>query len=371
MKLLLLLGAVWAQAPEILRFIPGRYREGASHRIDLYNPTSQALSLGGWLLVTRDYSVRLPISLVLAPKQRITIGKYEGDVRLDKYPDFLIRFWEESQPGAYVALLDEQGKFRRGIYLAPSPQVLFLPDSGANITREGRKIPFYLPSETASGWEYVPWEPDPITGVVRIGGVWRYTISDVEREARLYAPVRFPILVGAYEEGAVHLSWEVEGREPCNFYRIERSSDRSKWEVIAQIPCPPPGPGRHRMEYYDTQVREGYEYRYRLVYESPPSLRLESAAVSVRCKREQKPLQVAAEQGFLRLRVAQSQPLKIRLLDKDFTEQLRIYDGWVNGGVENLFVWDTLRVRNAKWIVIWTASRRYWIELPRGGGRHY
>lgn len=359
-----LLSLLWGQAPEILRFIPGRYRLGETHQIDLYNPTSQPIRIGGWLLVTRDYSVKLPIGLTLFPQQRLRIGKYHGDLRLDGHPDFLIRFPDETQPGAYAALIDEQGRLRRGLYMAPLPQVLFLPDSGTNITRDGKKIPFYLPSETAPVWEYVPWEPDPITGVVKINNQWRYTVADPQREGQLYAPVRFPLLVAAYENGAVHLSWEVEGREKCNTYQIERMDDRSPWQIIARIPCPVPQPGRQRMEYYDPTVREGMQYRYRLVYDAPPSLRIESATVEVQCTQARPPIQVAVEPGYLRLWVAQSQPIKVRLLDRYFTERLRIYDGWVNGGVENVFVWDTSRVKDASWLVVWTTGRRYWLSVP-------
>ncbi|MEN3040190.1 MAG: hypothetical protein ABDH66_01445 [Bacteroidia bacterium] len=360
---LILFGLVWAQAPEILRFIPGSYREGAIHQVDLYNPTDRPLSLGNWLLVTREYSVRLPYSLTLAPHQRIRIAKIRGDVRLDRYPDFLIRFPQESQPGAYVALIDDQGHVRRGLYLAPLPQVLFLPDSGVNITRDGRRIPFYLPSETAPVWEYVPWEPDPITGVVRIGGTWRYTVADEEREARLYAPLRFLPLIANYEKGVVHLSWALEVRERCTAYRLERAELGGIWQTIAVFPCPSLSRAPQRVEYYDLNVREGKSYRYRLVYEELPSFRVTSTPADIQCFRQRPPLDMSAQAGYLRLWVAQSQPLKVRLLDQYFTEVLRIYDGWVNGGVENVFVWDTTRIRAGKWIVVWTTGKRYWVAL--------
>lgn len=358
------LSFLFGQAPEVIRFIPGRFRENALHQIDLYNPFSQPLNLSHWLLVTREYSVRLPAGFVLYPRQRFRIAKSSGDLRLDRYPDFLIRFPEEGQPGAYVALLDEQRRLRRGIYLAPLPQVVFLPDSGINITREGKRIPFFLPSETAPAWEFIPWEPDPITGVVRIGTQWRYTVADAEKETRIYAPLRFPLLVASYEQGAVHLFWEVETRDACEKYRLERMGEQRRWETIATFPCPTQRPARLRVEHYDLTVREGAGYRYRLVYEMPPTLRIESLPAQVRCQHTKPPLQVSATHGYLRLQVAQSQPVKVRLLDAYFTERLRLYDGWLNGSVENVFVWDTSQVRNGRWIVIWTAGRRYWLALP-------
>lgn len=353
----------WAQAPDILRFIPGRFRENDYHLIDLYNPHSQPISLGNWLLVTREYSVRLPPKLTLLPRQQYRIAKTEGDLRLKGYPDFLIRFPDPNQLGAYVALLDTAGRLRKGLYLAPIAQVLFLPDSGANISREGQRTPFYLPSETLPVWEYVPWEPDPITGIVRLGTSWRYTVPDVQKEALLYAPVRFSGLLATYEEAAVRLTWEVEGRERCGYYLLERWNEAEGWQRLESFPCPAPSPTLQKNEYYDPTVKPGATYRYRLVYREGPSLRIESAPRQVVCYPKSRPLRIQAHPGIVQLWVAQSQPVKVSLLDKHFVERLRLYDGWVNGGVENIFAWDTTRVREGCWIVVWTAQRRYWERL--------
>lgn len=358
-----LLALGWAQAPEVLRFIPGRFRENDHHLIDLYNPHAQPLSLGGWLLVTREYSVRLPAKLTLLPGQRYRIAKTEGDLRLQGYPDFLIRFPDPNQLGAYVALLDTAGRLRKGLYLAPIAQVLFLPDSGANISREGQRTSFYLPSETLPVWEYVPWEPDPITGIVRLGTSWRYTVPDAQKEALLYAPVRFSGLLATYEKAAVHLTWEVEGREACTHYFLERWTAQEGWQRLERFPCPAPSPTPQKSEYYDPTVKPGTIYRYRLVYEGGPSLRIESAPREVVCRPKSLSLRIQAHPGIVQLWVAQSQPVKVSLLDKHFVERLRLYDGWVNGGVENIFAWDTTRVREGCWIVVWTAQRRYWERL--------
>nr|BAL56528.1 hypothetical protein HGMM_F40B03C16 [uncultured Bacteroidetes bacterium] len=345
----------------MLRFIPGVYRENPYHQIDLYNPYPFAVEVGEWLVVTRDYSVRLPRGLVLRPYQRFRLGKLQGDLVLERYPDFLIRFPDGAQAGAYVALVDRDGRFRGGLYLAPLPQVPFLPDSGVNIPRTGQRIPFYLPSETASLWQYVPWEPDPVTGVVWIEGKWRYTVADAEKEARLYAPLRFLSLLGAAEGEAVHLVWEVEGRDRCESYRIERWEGHKGWQPLAAFPCPLRG--LERREYYDPGVRAEGVYRYRLVYEGGPALRVESLPVEVRWQRKVSSFRMVAKPGLVRLWVAQSQPIKVQLLDAAFAEQVRLYDGWVNGGVENIFIWDTTRVREGCWVVVWTPQRRYWEPL--------
>ncbi len=123
--LLLIGGANWAQTPQIVRFIPGVYRENALHRIDLYNPTRVPLAMGGWLLVTRDYSFEFPAGVVIPPRQRLTITKSGGDISLHRHPNFLIRIPDATQAGHYAILLDPTGQARAGLYLAPIPQCAF------------------------------------------------------------------------------------------------------------------------------------------------------------------------------------------------------------------------------------------------------
>lgn len=350
---------VYAQSPLILRFIPGRFREDDLHLIDLYNPHSFPISLRHWLIVTREYSLWIRDSLILYPGQQLRIAKKEGGIRLEKHPDFLIRLPDWSHAGAYVALLDAEGRLRKGLYLAPSPQVLFLPDSGYNITREGKRIPFYLPAESATGWEYVPWQPDPITGVVYVQQTWRYTVADAHREALLYAPLRFYTLTASCEGKTIHIVWEMEVRNTPTAYRLERRR-RGRWETLHILSVEGPPAKRLRQEYYD--AADTSVSQYRLVYEKPP-LRLESALVEARCVSPLPPLQMRAYPGYLRIRVAQSQPVRIRLLDERFTERLRLYDGWLNAGVENVFMWDTARVKQGAWVIVATPQRRYWAKV--------
>jgi hypothetical protein len=67
-----------------------------------------------------------------------------------------------------------------------------------------------------------------------------------------------------------------------------------------------------------------------------------------------------ATRGFLRLYVERSQPIKIKLLNAQYEEVLRLYDGWLNGGVENVFTWEPQRYPDTYYVVVWTPTRRYW-----------
>jgi len=351
-------GANWAQTPQIVRFIPGVYRENALHRIDLYNPTRVPLAMGGWLLVTRDYSFEFPAGVVIPPRQRLTITKSGGDISLHRHPNFLIRIPDATQAGHYAILLDPTGQARAGLYLAPIPQVRFLPDSGIHISHQGKPISFYIPSETAPIWQYVPWDPDPITGVALIRGQWRYTTANEEKEKLLYALIRFSNLYGESDSMGTWLTYEVEVREACTEYFIERQCASQAWQVIATQPCPEPG--RYKLQYYDTTTLSDIPCTYRLAYRAPEGDTLTSLPLSIQPKLYTPPFQMDARQGFLRLYVEQSQPIKIKLLNRRYEEVLRLYDGWLNGGVENVFIWEPQRYPEAYCVVVWTLSRRYW-----------
>ncbi len=356
-----LVSTLSGQSPQIIRFIPGVYRENTLHRIDLYNPTSQTLDLSRWLLVTRDYSFEFPAGTQLPPYKRLTIGKRMGDIRLGQHPNFLIRIGDPTQAGHYAVLIDAQGRSRSGLYLAPIAQVVFLPDSGTHISQQGRPIAFYVPSETAPVWQFVPWDPDPITGVVLISGQWRYTTADEEKEKQLYAPLRFGGLYGQADSNGVLLSYEMEVREPCGQYTLQRRLAKMAWQPLATPSCPPPG--LYRLEYLDTDVVGGVLYEYRLQYEGSWGQEIASLPLTIQSTSEEPSFQMRVSQGFLRLYVKQGQPIKIKLLNAYYEELIRLYDGWLNGGVENVFTWDAVQFAQGHWIVVWTPTRRYWQTL--------
>jgi len=351
------IGRLWGQAG-IIRFIPGIYRENDLHRIDLYNPTNRPIRLERWLLVTRDYSFEFPAGAQIPPGQYLTLAKKGGDIRLDRHPNFLIRIPDATQAGHYAVLIDPEGRARSGLYLAPIPQVRFLPDSGTHISLQGKPIPFYVPSETAPIWQYVPWDPDPITGVALIRGQWRYTTANEEKEKLIYAPIQFISLYGEAGQTSVLLIYEVEVREPCTAYQIERRLESQEWQSLLVEPCP--SPGRYRFQQTDTSILADVLYEYRLSYRSPEGDVITSLPLSIHTGVYRPPFEMQVTPGFLRLYVERSQPIKIKLLNAYYEEVLRLYDGWLNGGVENVFTWDTQRYREAYGVVVWTPTRRYW-----------
>lgn len=340
--------------------MPGLFRDNDLHRITLYNPHPKPLDLSEWLLVTREYSFQFPEKTLIAPKSYLTLAKKQGDISLDRHPNFLIRFPDPRQAGQYAILLNKLGQPQIGLYLAPLAQVLFLPDSGVHISHQKPPVPYQIPPETAPLWTYVPWDPDPITGVVQIQGRWRYTVSDIEKEKRLYAPLAFSPLYIEAESLGLGLSWQVEVREPCEVFYLERSEIGSPWQEIHAFPCPPLG--HHPFHYTDTTVKPYTVYSYRLRYRAEPSLTSQPAGAQ--WQRPTPSFRLSVQPGLARLYVAQGQRVKVKLLNARFEEVFRLYDGYLNGGIENIFAWDTTQLQGGRWVVVWTSKGRQWRLIP-------
>ncbi len=195
---------------------------------------------------------------------------------------------------------------------------------------------------------------------MRIQGRWRYTVSDIEKEKRLYAPLTFGSLYVEAESLGLSLSWQVEVRDPCQSFHLERSEVGMPWHVVATFGCPPLG--RHGFHYLDTTVKPYQVYGYRLTYRGEPPIA--SSPVGAQWQRPQRPFRLSVQPGLARLYVAQGQRVKVKLLNERFEEIFRLYDGWLNGGIENIFAWDTTQLSSGRWVIVWTSKGRYWHLIP-------
>ena len=109
---------------------------------------------------------------------------------------------------------------------------------------------------------------------VKPGQRYRYTFktlrfgkeaaSGARIEVRTLPPLRGVSFLKAYKagEGAVKLLWRPHGNESINGYIIERSVNGEAWRYLAKVK------GRIMVEYIDTFVRRGREYRYRIIAKS-------------------------------------------------------------------------------------------------------
>jgi hypothetical protein len=243
-------GVVWAQPVKIFRFVPGNYLSDNLHKVEIV--CEKETDISGYLLVTRDYSVRIPNGVKLRPGKSYVAAKTYGDLVLSRAPDFLIRRYSRMAAGNYVALFNRGGQMVDGFYHAQIPNVPFLPDSGVCILQNMKTVPFKLPPEQLPIWGYFPLGDDPAVGYERTREGWKPIAANPERPQ-----VAFLEFSGRYVNGAVALTWLAAGEDwPV---RVERSYDQKRFDLVAVLEG---GVGEGR--FFDTDVPENRTLYYRL-----------------------------------------------------------------------------------------------------------
>lgn len=88
--------------------------------------------------------------------------------------------------------------------------------------------------------------------------------SGAQVKVRTLSPLKGVSFLRAYKVGGstVKLLWKPHSNEGVNAYIIERSVNGEEWRYLAQVN------GRIMVEYIDSFVRPGREYRYRIIAKS-------------------------------------------------------------------------------------------------------
>ncbi|MCS7085432.1 MAG: lamin tail domain-containing protein, partial [Bacteroidia bacterium] len=293
-----------AQAVKIFRFVPGNYLADDLHKVELV--ADRPVDISGYLLVTRDYSVRIPNGTKIAPGKSFVAAKKNGDLKLEKCADFLIRPYSRAVEGNYVALFNRGGQMVDGFYHAQIPNVPFLPDSGVCILSNYKTVAFKLPPEQLPIWGYFPLGDDPAVGYERTREGWKPIAANPLRPQAV-----FDDFSGRYNDGAVMLRWSARGEDlPV---RIERSYDQKNFRLVATLEGAV-GEGR----YFDSEPPENTTVFYRLAAGNAVSRVLE---VTTSLPEREFELEIFPK------RAAKAQDLSVRLYT-GFSQRVRvkIYD---------------------------------------------
>jgi hypothetical protein len=367
-----------AQPVRVQEFVPGNYLAGSVHRVVLQNGSNRAQNIGGWLLVTRDYSVRLPAGALLQPGATYRVGNLRRldprlNLELNSTPDFLIRLYSQRVPGNYVLLLDDRGRAVDGFYNAELRDVPFLPAADTLIAASGERVAFQLPPESAPVWGYFPFAGDPAVGFERTGREWR-VIPANPNAGSLYPRFSVAEFSGRYTEGAIALKWQLREAENVRALIVERSEDQRLYRPVDTLALPVrPTPGQE-LALLDDAVQPGRTYYYRLRNDDLPAqwvfsqvAEVQAQAVPVEFWMEVYPRQaVQARQVGIRYESAFSRTVTFKLLDEAFREVGILYHGSVYAEVQNLLRLNTHLPAGRYRIVATTDTRRYVQEFVIG-----
>jgi hypothetical protein len=332
------------QSVIIRRFVPGNYRADNQHQVEIYNPNSSIMDLTNWLLVTRDYSVVFPPRTLIPAGGVLYLRKLKvanspaNTMELDKCGGFLIRLYSRRVEGNYVALFTPTGKIVQAFYHSQLPSVPFLPDSGEALPISGKPVKFYLPAENHYIWRFYGVGDDPAIGFVQQFDQWRVTAADPE--AAIDRITAYNQLVFSYDHPLVRLRFRTDFEENLREIQIERSLNQTDFQTIAKLPAAGRGGLGAEYLFLDKQIVPDTVYYYRLSHEVLPGMRAFSRVVEVSTYDRGPDFQLTyrpkASGLYLQFKSLYSERVIIKLLDANYRQVLKLFDGYVYADIAQL-----------------------------------
>lgn len=366
----------------LAKYIPGNYLANNVHELELGNEGTRPVAIGGWYVVTRNYSVRIPMGTVLAPGARYRMAKQpEGHARLNlvlsRAQDFLIRLPDPRYEGNYVALLNPQRQPVQGFYHSPQASPAFLPDSGQFLLDGKRMLDFRVPGPGSPLWTYFPLGDDPAVGFERVMGSWR--VISATRPLNLYPAAAFMDLKARYQGGTVTLRWNTAFEDRLAQIALLRSTDGTRFEEIATLaPAAGNSNALHAYVYPDSELPPAPDsvLFYKLVARDVQGQPTESAVLQVLAREqpiafwlEADPPRTNSSLGVgIRFYTATTQQVHILLLDQRGDYVALLFDGLAYADTQRLLRLQLDLPPGTYWVLAGTESRQFWqkfvVNLP-------
>lgn len=359
-----------AQNVLISRYIPGNYLADNRHRVEFYNPGNSPISLEGYLLVTRDYSVRLPASVRIAPRAVFVLAKNQTpgvNLALSETPDFLIRFHLLENEGNYILLFDPQLNPQEAMYFSPLPNVPFLPDRDTLITYSREKIPYAIPPENREVWSYISVGADPRNTFVNQNGEWKLS----RNKSSLNPSTDYRTLTTRYFDGIVMVKWTTSFEENCQFHHVERSEDQETFIEVNRLNSLGDSQEFQNYEYYEKDLEAGKLYYYRIRSEDIFGNSVYSKIRGVRAEEGLEEFSLEAFVGLksgngelnVRFTSLYSQRVRVKLFDEDMREVAILFNDYVFAEKPN-FLKISRKLESGKYLILVdTETRRFAKEI--------
>jgi hypothetical protein len=338
---MMLWGITFSQSIFISRIVPGNYLSDNRHRVEFFNPTGATESLEGYLLVTRDYSVRMPAEARVPARSSFVIAKNRSagvNLELASTPDFLIRFPLVEHEGNYLILFDPKGHIVEALYYSPVPNVPFLPERDTLYTYSREKIPYYIPPENRACWSHFTAGSGTESIFVKVKGLWRMN-SMRDNPATDYQNVTL-----RYKEGILSLKWTVSFEKDSRLHIVEKSTDIERFVPVDTLVSQGDTRDLRQYAYYDEGLEKGGTYYFRIRNIDAAGREIYSRIREVKAEEGQEEFSMEVLQGTatgggpLRLRFNSqfSQQVRIKLYDERLMEVAILFDDFVYAGIPGL-----------------------------------
>ncbi|MEY3442604.1 MAG: hypothetical protein RLZZ519_885 [Bacteroidota bacterium] len=357
-------GAAFSQGIFISRIVPGNYLSDNRHRVEFSNPANKLQSLEGYLLVTRDYSVRLPAEARIPAKGTFVLAKNPAlgvNLSMATTPDFLIRFPMVEHEGNYLVLFDPNGRIVEALYFSPVPNVPFLPDRDTLYTYSREKIPYYIPPENRTVWSHFTAGSNPSNVFVKTNGAWRSS-NILEKPATEYHTVTV-----RFKEGIMSLKWITAFENGSKFHIVERGTDIEHFEPIDTLVSLGNSREFRQYAFYDEGLERGLTYYYRIRNIDAAGKESYSRIREVKAEEGQEEFSMEVLQGpsngagqwRLRFNSQFSQQVRIKLYDERLMEIAVLFDDFVYAGNPGLLKIGRKLLPGSYLILAETETRRF------------
>lgn len=355
---------------QIKRYAPGAFMSDNEHKIDLINTSIKPIDLSDYILITRDYFVRIPKATSLNPGQILTIMKTrEGNAKnileLKSTQGFVTRQYSLKVGGNFVVLYEPGMRIIDAFYYSQLRNPPFLPDFVFHTFSNNEFVKISVPAPGSKVWSWYPIGDDPAIAFEQNKGEWKLVSA---RKSQSNASVVFGDISARYNDGLMLLYWSTLSEENSRIFEIERSLDRKTFSKIGMIEAKANSRDFVQYRFADANVQENKIYYYRLKHIDPNSQiqysRVEEvSAKSIRNEFSAEIIQPKGENLTIRFYSAFSQRIQMRILNEEMQVSLNLFDNFVYADAQNLIKLNKSLKPGRYLLVTATETRRFWQEI--------
>jgi hypothetical protein len=370
------LATLQAQEVYLSRYVSGKHlnRNDINHRIEIFNSSrSQAQDLSGYILVTRQYILRLPqgSGTRLAPLTSLRLGEIatrnDLDIEFMGQKDFLVRIPKGNEAGDYVILFDRNMRIVDAFFFGKSRKVGFLPSQDVLVTYGQEKIPINIPDETDSRWTFLQKLPTADEAFVKAGGSWQVT----NRNRNDVPATEFRFMQAKYVDGIVTVKWKSLFEQDCFFHYVERATGNEDFVMLERISGQVNRNQPFDYKFYDNEVKKDQQYRYRIRNVDKFGNTIYSQVVEALT--EENPGGFTMDHFFVteqaghdlnvRFSAKETQRVKVKIMDEEFREVAILFYDVIEKDAQNLIKYNEQLPVGKYYLIADTDNRRYYEDF--------
>ncbi len=354
----------------ISKFVPGDFRFSNTHRVELLNIGNTTVNIGNYLVITRDYAVKLPPQIFLSPNQKYILAQKNSVIKpnleLNTCKDFLFKPYKKNVEGNYVVLFSPYLQFLDGFYFSQLKDVPFLPEKNALILGNGNIIHYEIPAPNFSKWKYYPMGEDPAIGFEQYRGEWR--ITSVYPNKKIYSQIQFKNFEYRFLNNVINFYLETSTEENLSHFELQKLIGKTFQTVFQFQPNNSYKGGIYK--FADSEVPLNQTLYYRIAVRDHFGIWSYSKILEIETKENKKdfwyellPQNPNSRQEIsLRFLSNYSQNMKVKLFNDRMQELSTIFNSFIYSNQQNL-----LRIKKLPsgkyWLIFQTDLKREFLSF--------